>query len=95
MVSAFPIRPTVGWAARVRKAIHTPAYRAFCAQLRERREAAGLTQAELAATLHVTQSFVSSYEAGGRRLDLVELDQISAALGTTLGEVVAEFNPRR
>jgi transcriptional regulator with XRE-family HTH domain len=75
----------------VQKAISSAQYRAFCAGLRERREKAGLKQAELAEILKVTQSFVSSYETGGRRLDLVELDQICEALGTDLATAVKDF----
>jgi len=51
--------------------------------LREARGAAGLTQQELADKLSVPQSFVSKYETGERRLDLLELRQIAVALNTS------------
>jgi transcriptional regulator with XRE-family HTH domain len=41
---------------------------------------AGVTQVELAKRLKKPQSFVSSYEGGQRRIDLLELARIAAAL---------------
>ena len=37
------------------------------------------------------QTFVSKYETGERRLDLVELQQICQVLGVTLGDFVVAF----
>ncbi|MGE3769779.1 MAG: multiprotein-bridging factor 1 family protein [Bdellovibrionales bacterium] len=45
------------------------------------RKASGLTQAELAKKLKTPQNFVSYYERGGRRLDVVEFLEICATLG--------------
>lgn len=59
--------------------------------LRQMREAAGLKQSDVAEKLGTHQSFVSKYEAGERRLDLVELEQISDAIGSTLPSVVAAY----
>jgi len=39
----------------------------------------------VAAGLGVPQSFVSKYEAGERRLDVVELRHVAGALGGALG----------
>ena len=75
----------------MKKAISNPAHRRMCARLRGYRESAALSQAALAAALGKPQSFVSSYEAGNRRLDLVELDQICDALGIDLLDLVQEF----
>lgn len=55
------------------------------------REKAGLTQTVLAKKLNRPQSFVSKYEIGERRLDLVELQEICKALGTSLVEFVKKF----
>lgn len=41
------------------------------------RQAVGLTQAELALRLKRPQSFVSKYETGERRIDLVELLELA------------------
>lgn len=51
----------------------------------------GLTQMDLAARLQKPQSFVSKYESGERRLDLVELQQICSAVGIDIVEFVREF----
>jgi len=59
--------------------------------LRQLREEAGLRQTELAGLLGRPQSFVSKYESGERRLDLVELRDICRALGADLVEVVRQW----
>ena len=51
------------------------------ALLTEGRVAAGLTQVELAARLRRPQSFVSKYEGGERRLDVVEFVEVTQAIG--------------
>ena len=60
----------------------------MAALLRKLREAAGLRQIDVAALLDEPQSFIAKYEAGERRLDIVELEQVAHALGTTLPEVI-------
>ena len=45
------------------------------------RESAGLTQVELSGRLGRPQSFVSKYENGERRLDVIEFVQVCNALG--------------
>lgn len=56
--------------------------------LRETRLQAGMTQAALAAALGVPQSFVSKYESGERRLDVLELRQVTRATGIPFVELV-------
>ena len=63
----------------------------LAALLRAVRSDAGLTQAEVAERLKLPQSFVSKYESGERRVDLVELRQICGALGISLGDFVRRF----
>lgn len=55
------------------------------------RTEAGLTQRQLADRLGRPQSFVSKYERGERRLDIVELIEIAKALGIDPAAVVAEL----
>lgn len=62
------------------KSLHTPAYGAFRRLMAEVREGQGLTQAELAQRLGKHQSFVSKYEGGERRLDVVEFVLVCDAL---------------
>lgn len=52
--------------------------------LRQVRKEAGLSQQELAYLLHKPQSFVSKYESGERRLDILELRQICCKIGIAL-----------
>jgi transcriptional regulator with XRE-family HTH domain len=61
------------------------------ALLRDVRTEAGLRQEDLAKKLKQSQSFVSKYESGERRLDLLELKQICRAVGLTLSEFVRRF----
>jgi transcriptional regulator with XRE-family HTH domain len=60
--------------------------------LRQVRLDAGLRQVEMADRLGQPQSFVSKYETGERRLDLVQLRQICAAAGITMEEFVRRFD---
>lgn len=50
----------------------TRAYEALTAVLRCARKQRGLTQVELAGRLDKPQSYVSKYESGERRLDVIE-----------------------
>lgn len=59
--------------------------------LKQARLDAGLRQVDLARRLNRPQSFISKYETGERRLDLVELRQICAALQLTLLAFVRRF----
>jgi transcriptional regulator with XRE-family HTH domain len=56
--------------------------------LRQVRLEAGLHQADLAKQLGRPQSFVSKYERGERRLDLLELLAICEVLGISLIDFV-------
>ncbi len=47
----------------------------------EAREAAGLTQVELAGRLDLPQSFVSKIERGVRKMDVIEFVEIARAIG--------------
>jgi transcriptional regulator with XRE-family HTH domain len=60
--------------------VFTDAYSAFLAVLVAARHEAGLTQLELAERLRKPQSFVSKFERGERRLDIVEFSEIARAM---------------
>lgn len=55
------------------------------------RKRQGLTQVELARRLEKPQSFVSAYEAGQRRVDVLELLRIAGAMGVVPGELFKEI----
>ena len=61
--------------------VETEQYKIVGACLAAARRRANVTQQELAARLGKPQSFVSEYERGHRRLDVIELLVISRALG--------------
>jgi transcriptional regulator with XRE-family HTH domain len=57
--------------------LHSSRYRQFLRRLRQAREAAGLTQAEVARTFRRPQSFLSKCESGERRVDVIELEDFA------------------
>jgi transcriptional regulator with XRE-family HTH domain len=59
--------------------------------LRAIRVAAGLRQIDLAERLNQPQSYVSRFESGEQRLDLIELKAIAEALGITLTDIIQRF----
>lgn len=73
------------------KAIFTAEHQRLCQQLRDLRLGSNLRQVDLARLLGVNQTFVSKYERGERRLDLIELRQVCDALGTDLVAFVKAF----
>lgn len=58
----------------------------------EAREAAGLNQTQLGKTLGRTQSFVSNYERGQRKLGVPEFIQIAQALGVDARELLGRMS---
>jgi transcriptional regulator with XRE-family HTH domain len=65
--------------------------KALLSLLRQLRQNAGLTQVELALKLGKPQPFVSYYESGARRLDLLELRQVCGVLGISLVAFIKRF----
>ena len=55
------------------------------------RPEAGLRQTDLAKKPRVPQSMISKYEVGERRIDLLNLRDICAALGISLSEFVEQL----
>lgn len=74
--------------------IYEPCYKVFVDCLKDFRLQSKMTQQELASLLGYAQSYVSKYEQGQKRLDIVEIKKICDALGITLLEFVAEYESR-
>lgn len=74
------------------KTIHTAAYQYLLVLLVEARKSAGLTQQELSERLGRPQSYVSKFERGERRLDVIEFLEVARSLGidphAVIGKVV-------
>lgn len=80
------------------KSVFSSRYEQFRDLLVSARRTAGLTQGELALRLSRPQSFVSKFERGERRLDVIEFLAVADALGIDPARVVAvlaEDGPRR
>ncbi len=78
----------------MRKSIYSHDQELLQALLRELRVNSGLRQVDLADRLASHQSFVSKYEAGERRLDILELRIVCRALGIGLNEFVTRLEDR-
>ena len=63
----------------------------LAALLRQIRLDANLTQLQLAEKIGQTQSYVSKYESGEQRLDLIELEALCKAADTSLTEFVERY----
>lgn len=59
---------------------HTDRYKLLCGRLIEVRRKKGFTQEQVASRLGKPQSYISKYESGERRLDVIELIDIARAL---------------
>lgn len=79
-------------AARVNKSLYERSYSAFTELLKEERRKAGLTQAMLAKKLRRPQSYVSKYERGDRRLDVIEFLEIARAIKFDPSEIIRKLD---
>ena len=70
------------------KSTFTPGYKLMLRALVDLRRKAGVNQVELSRRLGRQQSFVSNFEKGIRRIDMIEFYVITRALG---GDPVALF----
>lgn len=70
------------------RGIHDDRYRGLFEALAAARRSAGLAQSELATRLGRRQQFVSKYESGERRLDLVEFVDIARVLGSDVALLI-------
>lgn len=65
------------------KSIYREEYRQLLEALADARKAKGLTQQELAQKLGKPQSYVSKFENGERRIDVIEFLEITKAMGVS------------
>jgi transcriptional regulator with XRE-family HTH domain len=66
--------------------------RKLCRLLIEAREAAGMNQTDLGKAVGRSQSFVSNYERGQRRLDLPDLILVCRVMGVEPGELMGRLD---
>ena len=74
--------------------IGTRDHQIFLALLKETRTRAGVRQIDIAERMGVPQSMISKYELGERRLDVLELREVCAALGVSLTDFVRKLESR-
>jgi transcriptional regulator with XRE-family HTH domain len=74
--------------------MHEAPYKVLIECLRSARRAANVTQANLAKRLGKGQYFVSKYERGERRVDVVELREICIALDISLTDFLEAFEQK-
>lgn len=83
----------------MQKSVHTSEYDRVRSHLRSARQAAGLSQRDLAQRLDVPHSWVAKVEMGERRIDLVEFCRFVAACGgepaEEMSRLVASFRLRK
>ena len=70
----------------MKKQIYTAQRNHLVGLLREMRIEAGLTQIDLAAHIEKDQTYVSRYESGQRKLDVLEIREICQTIGLPLEE---------
>jgi ribosome-binding protein aMBF1 (putative translation factor) len=80
--------------APVTKSVFTRRHEYFRKTLTQARKKAGLTQLALAKKLGRPQSFVSKFERGERRLDVIEFLDVAKALGIEPAPVLADLERR-
>lgn len=73
------------------KSIYSAQQQELQALLRQIRVDAKLRQVDLCERLGESQSFVSKYETGEQRLDILEIRAICQAVGITLDEFVRKL----
>lgn len=74
------------------KGFNDDRYKALITSLVEARKAAGWTQIAFADRLGRVQQFVSRYETGERRLDVVEFSDVARALSLDPAVMIAKID---
>ena len=70
------------------KSIQSKKYKNLLKLLTIVRKQSGLTQIEIAKRLNKPQSYISKYESGERRIDLIKLEEICEALNVNLLKII-------
>ena len=73
------------------KSIYSESYERFLSLLIDARKNAGLTQQQLAGLLKRPQSYVSKYERGERRLDVIEFLNITKILNVEPASILRKL----
>lgn len=73
------------------RSVHSSRYERLREALVAARQDAGLTQAEVAKKLRRPQSFVSKYERGERRLDVVEFVEVVDVLKADPAGIISQL----
>ena len=76
------------WGRKMGRHLRTARHKALIAALKTAREAAGITQRELARKLDRAHSFVGKIESGERQLNVLEFCEYADALGADAVEVI-------
>jgi transcriptional regulator with XRE-family HTH domain len=74
------------------KTLGTNQHKALVAALVAAREAAGMTQTQLADALGEYQSFVARLESGERRIDVIEFIRLSRIMGLNAAEILHKIS---
>lgn len=75
----------------VSKSVSSSSYNYFRGLLAKARKDAKLTQAELATRLQRPQSYISKYESGERRLDIIEFLEVAESLDIDPLDLIREL----
>jgi transcriptional regulator with XRE-family HTH domain len=76
------------------KSLRSPAHVRLLELLLAAREKAGLTQQQLADRLGKPQSFISKYEGGERRIDVIEFIAIADALDMDAARAIRDVRSK-
>lgn len=75
----------------LKKSIYSEKHKKLCELMIRARKDAGFTQQELADKIKRPQSFIAKYERGERRLDLIELIEISKFIGLNVEDLIEKI----
>jgi len=77
------------------KSVHSERHMMVAAALAEARRAKGMTQAQVAAALGRRQPFIANIESGERRVDLVELLDLSSIIDLDVEALIGQLKSAR